>query len=121
MQWLLALEPRWHPLGARGVDPWLGVAVGFVAVVDSLNSYAAGGASSGSVSATELGPMGGAAAGLDFQATSFLGLGVELRASLQSFGHQPPLLDATNGISAHDFGTLTTLALAVNGTFLAPL
>jgi hypothetical protein len=121
MQWVLAIEPRWHPLGARGVSPWVGIDLGYVAIVDSLDSYAAGGASSGSLSATEAGPTGGAAVGLDFQAASFLALGMELRGSMQAFGHQPPMLDATNGVSAHDFGTLTTLTLAVNGTFLVQL
>ena len=81
----------------------------------------AGGAASGSVSATQLGPAGGAALGVDFRATSFLALGFKLRGALQSFGHQPPMLDPAADIQAHEFGTLTALSLALNGTFLASL
>jgi hypothetical protein len=72
-----------------------------------------------SASATQLGLAGGAALGIDFPATSFLALGVDLRVAMKSFGHQPPMLDAVADIQAHEFGTLTALSFALSGTFIA--
>jgi hypothetical protein len=118
-QWRLEAEARWHPFRVDGVDPWLGLDAGLAAIIDSLDAYAPGGGTSGSVSATQLGLAGGAGLGIDFPATSFLALGVELRVAMKSLGHQPPMLDAVSDIQAHEFGTLTALSLAVSGTFLA--
>jgi len=87
-------------------------------MVDSLDAYAAGGRTSSSVSATQLGPSGGAALGVDFRATSFLALGFELRGALQSFGHQPPMLDARGGYSGARIRDLDCAVARLDGMFL---
>lgn len=117
--WRLEAEARWHPFGNSNVDPWLGVDAGLAWFTDSVDTYAAGDHYTGSVSATQLGPAGGAALGVDFRTTSFLALGLELRAVTQWMGHQPPTLDPAQGLQAREFGTLTAVSFALNGTLLA--
>jgi hypothetical protein len=117
--WRLEAEARWHPFGNNNVDPWLGVDAGLAWFTDSVDAYAAGDRYTGSASATQLGPAGGAALGVDFRATSFLALGLELRAVTQWMGHQPPMLDAAQGLQAHEFGAFTAVSFALNGTILA--
>jgi hypothetical protein len=118
MQLRLEAEARWHPLGAGSPDLWLATDAGIIGISETLYEYGPGGILSGSSSATELGPTAGAALGVDFATTQFLSLGFELRAAVRALGHGAPVLDPARGITAHDFGTLGALSLALNGTFL---
>jgi hypothetical protein len=70
-----------HDMASRGggtlapsrCDPWLGIDMGFAALRDSAEIFGPGGGRVGPVSTTQFAPAGGAAVGVDFTDTSFLG------------------------------------------------
>jgi hypothetical protein len=116
--WRLEAEGRWHPLGSYAVDPWVGLDLGLTGLRDSVSKYVAGGQYAGSASATQLGPVGGLAIGLDFHLLSVVAIGLEMRGSVQSFGHSPPVLLPAEQLYANDYGTHVAWSAGLNGTIL---
>jgi hypothetical protein len=116
--WRIEAEARVHPIGESDVDPWFGADFGLAALTDSVDVYGPGGHFVESASATQLGPIGAVAFGVDFRTTSVLALGFELRGGLQSFDRTPPVLLAADGLRAHEYGTLAFVSLGLGGTFL---
>ena len=116
MTWSLGAEARVHPLGVSSVDPWFGGYFGITAIRDSVIDYGPDGHYLRGAVASQHGPGGGLALGMDFRALSFLALGFEIRGGLSSFGHDPPVIK--DDLSAPDYGTLTSVSLGLGGTFL---
>jgi hypothetical protein len=117
--WRLEAEGRWHPLGTYAVDPWVGLDFGLTGLRDSVKKYGPGGQYAQSASATQLGPVGGLGIGLDVHPVSVLAVGIEMRGSVQSFGHAPPVLLPEEQLYAQDYGTHVAWSIGLSGTILA--
>lgn len=85
-------------------------------MTNAVDEYGPGDEHLGGASATQFGPAGSLAFGVDFPVASFLALGFELRGGFESFGDSRPVIK--DAIFAPDYGTLAVVSLGIGGTLL---
>jgi hypothetical protein len=108
--WRVSLEARWHPQRGAGIDPWLGLDAGVVALVQDVEADELG----PDRSYSGVAPALGASFGLAIPLADALALGFDLRGFLHLFGGS-----AEDVFPEPDYENESGLLLQATAIFLA--